>query len=357
VVVSGTRAMRGLPAESAAPHVRLLFVAGAVARGLAAPPCTPAGICTDSEGEPWDLGPIGDEQIVDGPSDPTYNYQYAFSLYKNLDPIAQICQTFSIFGTNAARYDDSSFGTCEQLGVDMNLAAADSYTFSAKDEVLSFVYGYAGAMLTVNLECSFGAGKGTPSAVTGTAPNFNVVWKTNYACEGGAARGGSEGGGNWGMLFLILFFLGTTMYVGGGIYYNMKTKGAEGVQAMPHLDFWAQMPGLVKDGVTFTKAKYDERYGDGTPYVKPAPLDGGGGGGGETGPILVPEEPSGYGATAASPAAASTPTKKKKKKKLKTSSSAEGTPGGEDDKKKKKRKKKKPVEAIADAPAAGEAKE
>jgi len=139
--------------------------------------------------------------LLGRPTRRTYNV-FAFSLYENLDPVPQICQTFSIFGTNAARYDDSSFGTCEQLGPDMNLAPL--YQFSAKDEVLTFVYGYAANALTVNLECSFGAGKGTPSAVTGSAPNFLVTWKTNYACEGGAAKGGSEGGGDWGMIFLIM---------------------------------------------------------------------------------------------------------------------------------------------------------
>jgi hypothetical protein len=126
------------------------------ARGLAHAPCTPAGICTDAHGDPWGLGPIGNEQIVDGPSDPTYTYKYAFSLYQNLDPVPPVCRGFSIFGTNSARYDDSRFGTCEQLGPDMNLAAPRAYQFSAKDEGLTFVYRYAGSQLTVNLECSFG---------------------------------------------------------------------------------------------------------------------------------------------------------------------------------------------------------
>lgn len=308
--------------------------------GLAPAPCTTAGICTDAKGEPWDLGPIGAEQVVDGPADPTYNYEYAFSLYKNLDPVPQICQTFSIFGTNAARYDESSFGTCEQLGPDMNLADASTYQFSAVDEVLTFTYGYSGNQLTVKLECSFSSGKGTPGPVTGSAPNFNVVWKTNYACEGGAAKGGSEGGGAWGMMFLIFFFLGSGMYAGGGVFYNVKTKGAEpGLQALPHREFWAMMPGLVKDGVTFSQAKYNERYGDGTPYVKPAaPLHGAG----ETTPVLQPEQGGADYGTSGGSAAASTPTKKKKKK-PKELSAGEDTPGKEE---KKKRKKKKPVEGA-----------
>ena len=37
----------------------------------------------------------------------------------------------------------AGFGTCEQLGPDMNLAGAGAYQFSAKDEVLTFVYAYS----------------------------------------------------------------------------------------------------------------------------------------------------------------------------------------------------------------------
>lgn len=131
--------------------------------------------------------------------------------------------------------DHPSVGTCEQLGLDLIVDEGCGYQLSVHNDTLTFVYRHAGNALTVNLECSFGSGKGTPSAVTGTAPNFLVTWKTNYACEGGAAKGGSEGGGAWGMLFLLMFFLGAGLYVGGGLYYNVKTKGAEGVQALPHL--------------------------------------------------------------------------------------------------------------------------
>ena len=68
------------------------------------------------------------------------------------DALGTYSQTFSIFGTNAARYDESSFGTCEQLGPDMYLANQSTYQFRAQDEVLTFVYGYSGNQLTVDLQ-------------------------------------------------------------------------------------------------------------------------------------------------------------------------------------------------------------
>ena len=152
------------------------------------------------------------------------------------------------------------------------------------------------------------------------------------------------------MMFLIFFFLGSGMYVGGGVYYNTKTKGAVGMQSLPHLEFWSTMPGLVKDGLTFSVAKYNEHYGDGTPFVKPAAPLHGANDPGETAPVLLPEDAGADYGTAAVTPAASTPTKKKKKKKKpKTSSAGDETP-----RKEKKKRKKKPVEAIADAVEAKE---
>lgn len=145
-------------------------------------PCTHSGRCTDQRGGVWELGALGGGQAVAGPPDPTYRYTYAFSLYQNLDSIPQICQTFGILGTNAARYDDSSFGTCEQLGPDMRLDDG-AYQFSAQDGTLTFAYAYSGSRLTVTLECEPGAGTGAPSAVTGAPPDFAVTWKTSAACS------------------------------------------------------------------------------------------------------------------------------------------------------------------------------
>lgn len=339
-----------------------------------AAPCTAGGMCTDSTGEKWQLGLIGGEFTIDGPTDPTYQYQYVFSLYQNLNPVPDICQTFSVLGTNSARYDSSSFGTCEQLGPDMNVAP--QYTLKRTGKTLVFVYGYSGNSLTINLNCNFNAGKGTPSAVTGASPNFVVNWDTNYACTGGAAQGGSEGGSAWGLWFLIIFGVGTILYAGGGMYYNSKTQGT---MSHPHARGWVLLPGLVKDGMQFAKYMYDDRYGGGAaPREKPSwPTDSG-----EQEPLAyTPGGPAAsmaaYG-TMVSPVAnggesvgalrssdaseEGTPRSKKKVRKVKNSGGAAASPlpspsptdesGGEgtpvSEKKRKKRKKKKPM-ALEDS--------
>ena len=43
------------------------------------------------------------------------------------------------------------------------------------------------------------------------------------------------------------------MYFGLGVWYKVKRQGATmGLEAVPHLDFWQDLPYLVRDGVIFT---------------------------------------------------------------------------------------------------------
>jgi len=63
---------------------------------------------------------------------------------------------------------------------------------------------------------------------------------------------GSGRGGNWGTYFLVGFFLTTGMYLGGGIFFKYKKEGLRGKEALPHLEFWESVPGLVMDGIKFT---------------------------------------------------------------------------------------------------------
>eukprot|EP00288_Rhodomonas_lens_P017775 CAMPEP_0177713412 /NCGR_PEP_ID=MMETSP0484_2-20121128/12923_1 /TAXON_ID=354590 /ORGANISM="Rhodomonas lens, Strain RHODO" /LENGTH=286 /DNA_ID=CAMNT_0019225295 /DNA_START=270 /DNA_END=1127 /DNA_ORIENTATION=+ len=58
---------------------------------------------------------------------------------------------------------------------------------------------------------------------------------------------------SWGSWFDVLFFLGVGLYLGVGIAFNMnKYQMPLGVEAIPHIEFWRQLPDLVKDGVAFS---------------------------------------------------------------------------------------------------------
>lgn len=54
------------------------------------------------------------------------------------------------------------------------------------------------------------------------------------------------------LFWVVVVFL---IYAVGGSAYNIKVKGKSGVEAFPNLEFWREVPGLVRDGTKFTFEK------------------------------------------------------------------------------------------------------
>lgn len=97
-------------------------------------------------------------------------------------------------------------------------------------------------------------------------PTAGEVW------VGGAINQGPES--NWGLAFIIALLVGSALYVGGGLVYNIKTQGmSPGPQAMPHRERWVELGGLVVDGALFVRAVVQAK-------VQSAPMPGTGPGGG-----------------------------------------------------------------------------
>jgi len=82
-------------------------------------------------------------------------------------------------------------------------------------------------------------------------------------CGGGGGGGKSADdaddlditGCGGGCAFLIIFFCGGFTYFVAGALINYKKYEKRGVEAVPHLAFWKDLPFLVKDGVVFTVQK------------------------------------------------------------------------------------------------------
>lgn len=73
---------------------------------------------------------------------------------------------------------------------------------------------------------------------------------------GGGGGSGSGGGLSGGSVFLIIILVVTVVYIAGGCFYNRKKKGTTGmVESCPNNQFWFILPGLVKDGCSFTNRK------------------------------------------------------------------------------------------------------
>jgi len=66
-----------------------------------------------------------------------------------------------------------------------------------------------------------------------------------------AAKGGIDDGG----ILLIVFFASLISYFGIGFVVMWKVKNAEGMERVPHKEFWLAQVGNVKEGFRFIKSK------------------------------------------------------------------------------------------------------
>ncbi|OWF40504.1 uncharacterized protein LOC110463730 isoform X1 [Mizuhopecten yessoensis] len=65
----------------------------------------------------------------------------------------------------------------------------------------------------------------------------------------------TEAGISSGTILCIIALVGAVVYVGGGMTYMRVRKNAAGVGMLPHKEFWAAIPGLIKAGAVFTYQK------------------------------------------------------------------------------------------------------
>ena len=61
----------------------------------------------------------------------------------------------------------------------------------------------------------------------------------------------------------IIFFVGGFVYLAGGYFYNSSQKGLAGTDAIPNIEFWRELPTLVKDGCSFAYGKISGSGGGG----------------------------------------------------------------------------------------------
>eukprot|EP00998_Keelungia_sp_KM082_P006109 NODE_2380_length_1076_cov_123.733404_g2362_i0.p1 GENE.NODE_2380_length_1076_cov_123.733404_g2362_i0~~NODE_2380_length_1076_cov_123.733404_g2362_i0.p1 ORF type:complete len:242 (+),score=16.93 NODE_2380_length_1076_cov_123.733404_g2362_i0:63-788(+) len=60
------------------------------------------------------------------------------------------------------------------------------------------------------------------------------------------------GGGNpWGLAFCLTVMILAILYFGVGMGWNYKRNEKRGVEMVPHVDFWKDLPFLCKDGFMF----------------------------------------------------------------------------------------------------------
>jgi len=209
-------------------------------------------------------------------SDATWN-TYAIQLYSNLNPVPQPCLNAGRLGTNAAVYDNTnpSGSDCAQIGPDMNQPQTPP-TLTAQSNGVLFRFQYQDPTTGANsmlLTLTCGTGRGNPGQIAaadiGGGWTYSTTWPTSAACKPGQSPGGDlEEGGVFAVAFLCVFFIGGGAYLAGGYYYNTRTRGYSGTEALPNIAFWRTIPSLVKDGVGYSSAFVKSKI-DGTEFTPP----------------------------------------------------------------------------------------
>ncbi|GBG33745.1 Hypothetical Protein FCC1311_099682 [Hondaea fermentalgiana] len=95
-----------------------------------------------------------------------------------------------------------------------------------------------------------GAGGSSP-----TAPSSSPGHKpASSPTQQGNAHSGSSNDPDTGSMsvFLTLLLVGTFLYCVIGIFLNMRNEGREGLEAVPHIDFWRALPALVVHAAAIT---------------------------------------------------------------------------------------------------------
>ena len=119
---------------------------------------------------------------------------------------------------------------------------------------LQLTYGYGEictntpAETIVQFQCDPTAIPGGPVDAGEMIPpgcTYLIHFKTAYAClEAPPPPGGGGIGGGW--VFFIIYTVGFTLYFVIGIIFKSQRMGATGVERIPNIDFWRDLPSLVK---------------------------------------------------------------------------------------------------------------
>ncbi|KAL8996948.1 MAG: hypothetical protein Q9169_003654 [Polycauliona sp. 2 TL-2023] len=88
-------------------------------------------------------------------------------------------------------------------------------------------------------------------SMVGDSQVLSLEWRTKFACEDAAKKGGNDknSSGHWGFFtwFIIIIFLGTAAYLIFGSWLNYNRYSARGWDLVPHSETIRDIPYIFKD--------------------------------------------------------------------------------------------------------------
>jgi hypothetical protein len=125
--------------------------------------------------------------------------------------------------------------------------------------------GGATRSLSIAVQCPAAGALGQavfPTTITDLGNCAYATTMTHPAACPYASTG--EGGWTWGNTVLLLLFLGGGLYFCGGAAFRYRQLDMRGLEVIPHLELWREVPGLVGDGIMFSIGKASEMLGSAT---------------------------------------------------------------------------------------------
>eukprot|EP00828_Plagiopyla_frontata_P021080 TRINITY_DN2724_c0_g1_i1.p1 TRINITY_DN2724_c0_g1~~TRINITY_DN2724_c0_g1_i1.p1 ORF type:complete len:241 (-),score=37.45 TRINITY_DN2724_c0_g1_i1:164-886(-) len=193
-----------------------------------------------------------------------FSMQYIFNFCK---PVAQPCKGEAVNVYEALTVMGQVTDTCEIIGRDRDMSAS---FIDERDKNKGFKFSYGSGDICQNSENAIENGQ--PRKV-----NFKVMcgdkqdenWKfttinsmdvtkcnllfTINSPAGCLAGASSDGTSATKILLYIIFVV--VIYLACGVIYNQKVNSLQGMEAIPHKDFWKESPMVAKDGAHFLVEK------------------------------------------------------------------------------------------------------
>jgi len=182
-----------------------------------------------------------------------------------------LCDTYSspqteyCYGTSCA-YQILANGACRILGM---LPAAITDGVNGPDTGVTMRYtNYedlcettgAPKMVQITIKCDHN-NEAVQSVSQPDSCVFDIIMSSPHACPTTTKKTSPVEGLSGGSIFLIIFFVVAVVYFVGGAFFRYKFQEVEvGVNLVPNLGFWSEIPGLVKDGCVFTYEKIRGRF-------------------------------------------------------------------------------------------------